>query len=263
MYFGGVGWVRFEPTPQDRTGGVPAYTTQQVSEPQAPANSLGPTAAPSARHVDAPGDGQSAAPTTGSSSSSHVGTALAWVGVALLVALLLLSPRSLRSLLRRRRWAAAVEPREWVEAAWREVRDTATDLAISWDEGVTLRAAESRLAATFGDPHDPDDALARAARRGSAANPEAAAALHRLVELLERARYARELPPGAADLDRLKADTETCVDAMRAGAGRRRRARATWLPLSVIGSPGARRHVARRPSVLGESGVDRTVRSGA
>ena len=39
MYFSGVGWVRFEPTPQRRTGGeLPSYTTQQV-----------PQAAPSAR----------------------------------------------------------------------------------------------------------------------------------------------------------------------------------------------------------------------
>ncbi|MGA8992769.1 MAG: DUF3488 and transglutaminase-like domain-containing protein, partial [Nocardioidaceae bacterium] len=53
MYFGGVGWVRFEPTPQDRTGrSVPGYTTGQAAQPEASATAAGQATAPAPGRTD-------------------------------------------------------------------------------------------------------------------------------------------------------------------------------------------------------------------
>ena len=262
MFFAGVGWVRFEPTPQDRTGGVPGYTTQQLAQAQAPTTSSAPSAAASASR----GEGLNSADTAGKDAderSTFAGlTLLGWVGGTGLVVVLLLAPRALRRLVSRRRWAGASSPRAETEAAWAEIRDTATDLGTAWDDGLTLRTAALRLEAGFGNPADEDDAGSFGRRRGPDVNPEATSALHRLVLLLERARYARDLPADAVSPERLRADADVCVEAMRAGAGRRRRSRATWLPVSVLAAVHPRRRSDRAPAPLDEPGVDRAVKSG-
>ncbi|HYO41098.1 MAG TPA: DUF3488 and transglutaminase-like domain-containing protein [Nocardioidaceae bacterium] len=263
MYFGGIGWVRFEPTPQSRADDVPAYTTQQIAAPVAPTASSAPSSAAAADRLDKIAEAQAAAEKEGDGGGVRTATVAAWAGGALAVALLLLAPRLLRELVRRRRWAGASTPGGRVEAAWDEIRDTAADLAISWDDRVTLRTSAARLQSSFGHPDHPDDALGRGSQRGAVANPEAAAALHRLVGLLERSRYARHLPDEEAGAQQVRADADLCREAMRAGAGRRRRVRATWLPVSLLASVGTRRALGRRGSLLGEQDVDRAVRSGA
>jgi hypothetical protein len=151
-----------------------------------------------------------------------------------------------------------------VEAGWHELRDTARDLGIEWDDGLTVRSTGAALARCFGRTGEPEDALGRPARRGPQADPEAAQALQRLVGLLERARYSRALPADATTEQQVRADVDTCVRAMRAGAGPRRRASAAWLPRSVLrwgagrgAGQAARRR--RRAAVLGGPGVDRAV----
>ncbi len=263
MYFGGIGWVRFEPTPQSRADDVPAYTDQEIAAPLAPTSSSAPSSAASANRVDKITDAQAAADRRNGDGGLDPATVGAWVGGALAVALLLAAPRMLRELVRRRRWAGAATPGDRVEAGWDEVRDTAADLAISWDDRVTLRTAAARLQSCFGHPDSPDDALGRGSHRGAVAHPEAAAALHRLVGLLERSRYARHLPDEAAGAEQVRADTELCVQAMRAGAGRKRRVRATWLPVSLVALIASRRGPGRRGSLLGGQDVDRAVRPGA
>jgi hypothetical protein len=197
-------------------------------------------------------------------SGPAAGRLVGWAVVLLLVAALLVSPRALRSLVRRRRWSAT-GPSGWAEAGWSELRDTARDLGVEWDDSLTLRGTAAALERAFGRPGDVEDALGRGARRGPDANPDAREALQRLVRLLERARYARSLPPDATTAQQVRADVETCVSALGAGAGPRRRARAAWLPGSVLGTgldglaidrAGRRR---RRASVLGGPGVDRAV----
>jgi hypothetical protein len=75
---------------------------------------------------------------------------------------------------------------------------------------------------------------------------------------VERARFARDVPVGADQVAAVRDDVERCVEAMQAGVGRRRRARATWVPASLwsrwrpLGTP--RRSV--RTDVLTEPGVD-------
>lgn len=260
MYFGGVGWVRFEPTPQARTGSaLPGYTTQQVPQPapSASASSV-PTTAPTVNPADRALEQQATQDAAGGGSSTVrdvllVALAVLLLGVALVV------PRSLRSLVRRRRWGAADDPGSWVEAGWQEMADTARDLGIGWDDQVTLRTAATALEESFGDPSHPEAGSARPPH-GPDVNPVATQALHRMVGLLERARYSRSLPAGAATAESVDADVDACVVAMRAGAGRRRVLRARWLPRSLTPSalvprPRSTRTVRR----VGGGGVDQAV----
>ena len=259
MYFGGVGWVRFEPTPQDRTGrGVPGYTTQQVPQaaPSGSASSA-PSAAPTVDPVDRAAEQQASEDAAGGDSSTVRDVLLGGLGVVLLVGALL-TPRGLRSLVRRRRWSAAHDARSWVEAGWREIADTARDLGIGWDDQLTLRTTAGALEQGFGDPEDREAGTARPPH-GPGVNPAATAALHRMVGLLERARFARTLPADAATAASVDADVEACVAAMRAGAGRRRALRARWLPRSLTLSSVRRPRSTRTVRRLGGPGVDQAV----
>jgi hypothetical protein len=78
------------------------------------------------------------------------------------------------------------------------------------------------------------------------------------VELLERARYSRRLPTAEVTAESVRADVAQCVGSLRAGAGKRRRARATWLPAS-LSTPRAERSTAWRGTAVLEAGVDRAV----
>jgi transglutaminase-like putative cysteine protease len=262
MYFGGVGWVRFEPTPQTRAVGVPPYTTQQVPRPDASASTSARAPAPSLNRID-----RSTGPSAGAKSNDTGSTVANPLVLGLLVTLLLLAllavlPRLARALVRRRRWSAATTPPAIVEAGWRELRDTAVDLGIAWDDRVSLRATAGQLVRSFGRLDEKDDALTRGAQRGEQANPEAASALHRLVRLVEQTRYARSVPDGSGIVEQVHADVAACVAALRAGAGRRRRSRATWLPASLGTSVrGAWRGPTRTHGggLLADPGVDRAV----
>ena len=152
MYFGGVGWVRFEPTPQDRATGVPAYTTQQVPRPAPSASSSAPAAAPSLNRIDRAADPNAAVDGNGSSSPLANPVVAGSALVLLVLVLLALAPRTVRSLVRRRRWAAAGSGAALVEAGWDEVRDTAVDLGVAFDDRVTLRTAARDLVPAFGRP---------------------------------------------------------------------------------------------------------------
>ena len=171
MYFGGIGWVRFEPTPQDRATGVPAYTTQQVPRPAPSESSSAPAAAPTLNRIDRATDPNAAVGGNGPASPLAnpvvVGSAL----VLLVLVLVALAPRTARTLVRRRRWAAAGTGAALVEAGWDEVRDTAVDLGVAFDDRVTLRTAAQDLVLAFGRPGDEDDALGRSTHRGPDADP--------------------------------------------------------------------------------------------
>jgi transglutaminase-like putative cysteine protease len=259
MYFGGVGWIRFEPTPQSRTGAVPDYTTQQVPQSVPSASTAGTQpAAPNPNRLDRAGDQQATAgDPTGKRSPVAV---LLVAALAVLLLLVLVTPRVLRSVLRRRRWEAAHDPATWVEAGWREIADTARDLGIPWDDHLTLRTTAAALEQVFGDPADADSRTGRPAR-GPQVDPEATEALHRLVRLLERARYARALPDGATSEAAVDADVRACVRAIQAGAGRRRVTRARWLPASLATSLTTRRHRSTRRArrLTAGPGIDRAV----
>ncbi len=264
MYFDGVGWVRFEPTPGDRAEDVPGYTAGQFNTPQ-------PTDLPSASASSQPTPDvprnprkEDAAAAGGGSGSGGDGIAWTAVVVGLVAAVGLVVPRLTRSAVRRRRWANARTPAEVAEAGWRELRDVALDLRLQWSDTVTLRTAARALAGSFGRlDADQQQGYVRGGSRGATANPEAARALERLVKDLELARYARaSTSPTGRGADEVAADVELCADALRAGATKKHRRRATWLPASLVKNREWRSLVQNRSAggpVVAEAGVDRAV----
>jgi hypothetical protein len=256
MYFEGAGWIRFEPTPADRAEGVPGYTRAQVpgEEPSALPSSAAPSRLPDdfERPSAAPG------PRAGDEGPGPDGTArdvLTAIGVAMLAAVLVWTPRALRLLVRRRRWSSVSSPADAAEVAWSELRDTAVDLGLPWDDAVTLRTRARALAASFGEPPgaSAEERSLRTPQTGAHAHPEATRALERIVRHVERARFSRN----PAESEGLREDVALCEEALRAGATPRRRLRATWLPASLVRSASRRRTASAPP--LAEPGLDRAL----
>ena len=235
LYFPGSGWVRFEPTPQDRAGQVPDYTTADfapVTESPTPSASRSTELLPERGETPDAADDPGGA---GATSLAWTPVLLALVGLAV-VALLLLTPRLVRGARRRRRLAGDIED------LWVELRDVARDLGHAWPSGRSPRRAGDwlgRLLATpVTGPARPDRP-----RRGRDQAPEAAQALDRLVSALERSRYARN--PETVTAERLLADAEQVEAALAAGVAPRDVRRAAWWPPSVT-----RRRTTWRPRAL-------------
>lgn len=230
VFFQGIGWVRFEPTPRsDGRATPPAYATGGGG-PTAP--TTGPSVAP------APSTGPSAGRTPGSSSLSSKldnlgggdggargvgagrGGLPVWPWVALAAVLttgVLLLPGALGAVRRRRRLTA--RDAGSVEGVWDQLVDDATD------RGVVLAAADSprgtgrRLLRVVAGSKPPPDGLRQA--------------VGRIVAAVEQARYA----PAAQDrsTEGLAADEVTVRRALAAGLPRGRRALAVALPATARG----------------------------
>lgn len=211
VWFRGVGWVGFEPTPTSHTGSVPSWSRP----PRTPSSSTSasPSAAPSANPRPDP---RAPDPTATASADEGVGwrvpTAL---GGVVLVALAGCLPRLLRRAQRTRRLGS-----DDVEDWWTELHASVLDLGIPWSAGSSPRVTASRLLPRL-DGADPLPTRA---------------ALERLVHSVELARYA---PEGHGDAT--SADVEACVAALRADAAPRDVRRARWWPRSVIGQGRLRR----------------------
>ncbi len=176
LYFGGVGWVRFEPTPATRTGAAPAWTVPlpATALPQPSTTATAP--APGHAATPAPdGGAQQPSATTGTSLLVRLWGGIPWrvVGVLALLLLALAAPRFAAAAVRRRRWRRATTPQGRAEAAWDELHDRLSDLGVSWGTAWTPRGLQHRLAHDHGLGDAP------------------LAAMSRLVDDLERARYAR------------------------------------------------------------------------
>lgn len=262
LYFEGTGWLRFEPTPQARANSVPGYTSQVVptDSPSTPelSDEINADQNRFDRETQAPGAADSG---NNGGSGAVLRATLSWLGAFVGVLVLLGGPRLARAAVRRRRLSGASTPVEVAEAAWAELRDTALDLGLAWDDTVTLRTRARALVTSFGEPSSrtPDDQrLTRLPQTGAAADPEAAHGLERLVKHVERARYAR-----STDTDRdAFTDLDLCVQALRNGVSRQRRAVATWFPASLLknldrGLRG-RQQVTEEPTT-GDLGVDHAV----
>ena len=128
------------------------------------------------------------------------------------VVVLLVTPRLVRSLTRRRRWSRAAGDGPRAQAAWLELLDDLTDYKVAWSASESPRALGSRLTGTL------------------RLSPEAAAALARVVQATERARYARD----PADSATLRADTDLVRRAVSANSGRSARWRARLVPPSSL-----------------------------
>jgi transglutaminase-like putative cysteine protease len=230
LYFEGVGWTRFEPTPT--RGTVPEYT-QQDTPSDAPSASAAPTedssAAPSAA---APSSSQScsqlqireggcngaaAAAVTG---PPDAGTPYGTITLVSLAALLVLAvpllPMLWRRRVRSRRLGAAGRSDEDVAgrtlAAWRELTDTA------WDHGIPPD-----------DSQTPRKAAARVVRLGEL-DPDAAESVHRVAAAVEQVLYAPVPQPVAG----LGEDVRRVDRGLRVHAGRGARLRALFAPRSAV-----------------------------
>ena len=215
LYFEGAGWVRFEPTPPVHTDSAPAYTQAAIPAPAA-SGLDGPAQDDQNRplpNLDGPDRLIEPAPTTGVVEDGR-SPWLALIPGGALVAALAAAPRLIRGWLRRRRLSGDGTPEERVEGAWAELRATAVDLGLGWDDGATLRQR------------------ARAVARPLSADLGALRALDSVVLTVERSRFSRR------GVDAQAADTvvtgveEVCTGLQRSVTDRTRR-RAAWLPASL------------------------------
>ncbi len=249
LYFAGAGWIVFEPTPQARDTVAPSYTLGTLAGPE---EQLTPSAGPTTTEPR-PTRPEAPEPSTAATGTQDAGLpagwwlpfpALALVGLAFL-------PRAWRAALRRRRYAAHT-PAEAAEGAWAELRATALDLRLGWDDGATLRRRARGLLPALRPTPTHHRGATRPTATGTAADPEAVEALEQLVLLVERSRYSRS-GLSTDQPETLQRLTSTVTAALREAATPRSRRRATWVPASLWRS-GAREPVSRRrPGVVGTS----------
>ncbi|WP_431782241.1 transglutaminase TgpA family protein [Streptomyces chumphonensis] len=219
LYFEGVGWTRFEPTPA--RGTTPEYAVPSLPEPGAtdepdlprPEESDEPSPGPEAQEDCPPGLGgceeeQGAAGASDGFPWDTVRFVALVAALALVVGALLLSPLLWRASVRRRRSGGDAL------ASWQELLDAGWDVGIPPDESATPRQSAVRLV-----------------RVGRLDGP-AEAAVHRLADAVERALYAPV--PGDVPAGGHTADVELARAGLRAAAPRRTRLRATLLPRSTV-----------------------------
>ncbi|MFC9299229.1 transglutaminaseTgpA domain-containing protein [Streptomyces sp. NPDC057011] len=221
LYFEGVGWTRFEPTPRSGIN-VPDYSRPQApaAQPSAPAAlpsqaAPEPSAAPS-KADDCPpelkklGECGAAAPAQGPKGDSgpSVTAVIGWAAGILAVLALPLLPLLWRNRVRARRLGTGE-----VAAAWRELGDAAWDVGVPPDGALSPRRAAGRIVE-----------LGRL-------DAESAGAVHRVAGAVERALYA---PPGsAAAYPTLAADVLRTRAGLLSSASRSTRLRALLLPRSA------------------------------
>jgi transglutaminase-like putative cysteine protease len=220
LYFEGVGWARFEPTPVSRVPEAPGYSVSAQVAPTAPsaASSAKPSAQPSAAPSRAARDPLSVDDPAAAAAAPWWQRVPLWVPAALAVALLVGAvPMLLSWWWRRRRWARAGRGLAVAEVAWEDLATRLTDLDLPWAWSWTPRAAQHRLLS--------DHELSE----------PAAQALHRLASGLESMRYA---PPSQAAAPALvtaaRQDVDTVAGAVAADLPVRQRWQARLLPHSTL-----------------------------
>ncbi|MFD3560375.1 DUF3488 and DUF4129 domain-containing transglutaminase family protein [Streptomyces sp. NPDC058686] len=244
LYFEGVGWTRFEPTPN--RGTAPDYTRADT-----PAGNPSNPAAPSEAASSEPSAGQPSASDNCPAAERKLGgcsnTAPAVIGasgddgppfgtialVALGVLLVVLVPL-LPLLWRRRVRAVRLGSSGRTEgdatartlAAWLEVTDTAWDHGIAPDESQTPRKAAARIV------------------RVGQLDQVAADSVHRVAAAVEQVLYAPRPQPTAG----LGDDVRRLEQGLYAKASRSARLRATLAPRSTVRVAWS---IARRRAALG------------
>ncbi|MDT7572455.1 MAG: hypothetical protein QOE05_2629 [Actinomycetota bacterium] len=219
-WFSGVGWLRFEPTPRrDGQTTVPTYavaadtsgeTPGAFDEPDLPAKGPDGEAGgsdPLGDKLDRLDPDVVTDPGAAGARVQSSHRSLALLGL-LAVALLIVLPRLLHLLRRRRRWRTG-----GALAGWEQVRDDATDIGHVWRPADSPRAAATALA----QRHSLD--------------ADARTALWRLALATERTRYARE---GAVDTTGLYDDAAAVRSALHSGVSRSVRWRAWLVPPSTL-----------------------------
>lgn len=218
LYFEGVGWMAFEPTPADRTGDPPLWAQPAPAgggESSVPSASPSPTSSASStfnRQTGDEEDAQGGVP-FGADKPLWQRVRLPLMPTLTMLGLLALAalPALTRRAVRRRRWRRALSPRDTVVAGWAELHDTLRDFGVSWHESDSPRRGAARVV------------------RDQSLPPRAAEAMRRLAAATERLHYAGSL----GEVGDLRADVATVDAALAGAASRRRRARARIFPRST------------------------------
>ncbi|MFJ8060047.1 DUF3488 and DUF4129 domain-containing transglutaminase family protein [Streptomyces sp. NPDC096142] len=230
LYFEGVGWTRFEPTPN--RGSVPAYTQSttpgsDVPDPARPSasTSTAPSAAPSAsesctaqlRRLDGCTSQAPALATGGDPRGPWWYVQMVALGLgALLLLTIPLSPMLWRTRTRSVRLGAHGRTESGAAvhtlAVWEELTDTAWDFGIPPDESLTPRKAAARIV------------------RLGELDPVAAASVHRVADAVEQVLYAPRPQPASG----LAQDVRRVAVAFRDTSGRSARLRALVAPRSTV-----------------------------
>ncbi|MEC4018925.1 transglutaminase TgpA family protein [Streptomyces sp. H27-D2] len=228
LYFEGVGWTRFEPTPSRGTApdytlaDTPAGNGSDAAVPR-PSDSAAPSAEPSNEQSCTPemkkldACGAPAAQAGGGSSDPGLplGPIAATAALVLLVLLVPVLPLLWRVRARSRRLHGgpdAGDASARTLAAWRELTDSAWDYGVLPDESQTPRKAVARIV-RIGELDDP-----------------AAESAHRVAAAVEQVLYAPRPRPVAGLAD----DVRRVRDGLGGSAGRRLRLRALLAPRSAV-----------------------------
>lgn len=243
IYFSGIGWVMFDPTPPspDSTRTDLPWTQPDPTSTDNGTNSPGVDPTPSASAV-APNSGQGHSQEDpyaqdGAGGALDTGPpAYVWwlLGLAVAVLLAFLVPAVVRTRTRGRRMARARggTPVQAAHAGWDEILDTATDLQFPLDVTETPRGTATRLTAE------------------ASLDTAGIAAIDLLASAEERARYA----PTAEPLAGVDTATVTVSRQLRRAVSKRRRWRATLFPSSAVA------RMSERSSRWSEATAERTWR---
>lgn len=224
LYFSGIGWLRFEPTPGG-SGGQDSATQPSYVTAALPGHGSksGPGSKNGNSHGPSPSTSASAHPFykkvpfptgsagTGAVRNSRSAAPIGWSVLAVFV-LLAAAPGLVRMMSRRRRWSAARDDESLAHAAWQEL---CADLD---DYGLTCQASESPRA------------IARRIGSEAGLSDDARSAVRRIAIVVERARYAPV--PEAADT--VRADVKQVRRSLARSAGLTARWRARLLPASTL-----------------------------
>lgn len=216
LWFSGIGWTRFEPTPGIRAASAPAYSADQT-------DAVSRNAEPSDKDSDASSaaaaggaSSSSSAPVTPAGSSASSAPAwLGWAGWLLVVVVIGGAGAVVLPLLARRRRESAAGDRpapQRVEAQWQQLVWDLSDLGVNPPPPGSPRALERHY------------------RNELQLSGDGQRALRQAVQTLEKARYA-----GSADdsLD-LRQDAQEIVHDVRRSASATMRLRATLWPRSAF-----------------------------
>ncbi|MFI5802821.1 DUF3488 and DUF4129 domain-containing transglutaminase family protein [Streptomyces sp. NPDC051561] len=229
LYFEGLGWTRFEPTPT--RGSAPEYTRQDAPS-QNPTDPAQPTAGASNVPANTPkpsnscpeadrklgecGQNPQAGPVDPTDTGTPAGTVAAIAAGVLVVLGLPLLPLLWRTRVRARRLGSGgrtpADAAARTLAAWREITDSAWDVGVTPDESQTPRKTAARIV-----------------RLGSLDEPSAQA-VHRAAGAVEQVLYAPVPQAGSGLVD----DVHRVREGLRAAAGRGTRLRALLLPRSAV-----------------------------
>jgi transglutaminase-like putative cysteine protease len=222
LYFRGMGWLRFEPTPGGSAGQgtatVPQYTNGappllgpagKTNSDLGTDNGIDKPGFPDLAHLRRPGIG-AGGPVASSVRGRSIIPSILLI-IAIILALGLIAPAAARRLIRHRRLRTA-DDAELAHAAWRELRDELADYGLPCRASESPRAVASRIATTL------------------RLDPSTAEALGRIASAEERARYATAPLPSTT----LAGDSAAIRRALAREADWTGRWRARLVPTSML-----------------------------